>query len=448
MENREGGYPLRPVHRLRPWALALALWAALVPMSIRPRHSGNVWSRYMTIESIVERGTMSVDRSPLRAISGSPDLIRVDGHSYSDKPPVLSAVAAIPYAALHALGWSFSTRADRTAGKGGGSWLALPLTRVNLVLVALLVGGSSALALVGLRRILQYAPLPPLASDLLTLAFGFTSPLLTYGVTFNNHSVAAGCLTCALALVLLGERPALAGLLAGFAAAVDLPAGGAMAAALAAWLAWRDRAVPWKYLLGCAGPLALHAALQAMVTGSPLPAEMTPRVFDYPGSYWLTEAGQWREPGPRWRWGLELLLGPQGWLTVTPALAVGLAAIARIAARRPDPLRPAALAVGLTVAVLVAYYTWGVRRTDFAGQSFGTRHLLPVAPAVYALAAIALGRLRSRPAWVAFALLLAIGAIYAYAGMLDPWTRIERRDDHALRLVKHLTLYPRSTYAR
>ena len=434
---------VRPVAAWRPWLLGLIFWAVLVPLSARPRHSGNVWSRYMTVESIVERGTMAVERSPLRAISGSPDLIRVGPHFYSDKPPVLSALAAVVYAPLRALGWRFSGSPEQ-------------FTRVNWVLVSLFAGSGSALAVVGLRMLLQGAALRAGISDGLALIIGLTSQLATYGVTFNNHSVAAGCLTLAVARVVLegraarrpGRRQAVAGLLAGLGAVVDRPGGGATALALAALLVWRGRVVPWGFLAGWIPPLALHAALQMSVTGSPLPAELTPEVFHYPGSYWLTEAGRWREPGPRWQFGLEQLFGPQGWLTVTPALVFGLAGIGWLAARRGDPLRPAALAVGATVVVLLLYYTWGVRRTDIAGQSFGTRHLLGLAPTVLAFGPIALARLRHRGAWVVFGLFVAVGGVYALAGVRDPWSRIERRDDSGLRLVKRLTLYPWSSYAR
>jgi hypothetical protein len=427
------------VHPLRPWLIGVLYWAALLALTLLgpPKHSGNVWSRYMTVESLVERGTLAIDRSPLLRISGSPDLIKVGPHLYSDKPPVLSAAAAVVYLPLSASGQRFTPRS---------------FVLVNGVLVSAFVGLGSALALVGLRRLLQAADIRPVVADALTLAFGFTSQLLTYGVTFNNHSVAAGLVTMALALVALEERPARArrfvvGVLAGLAATIDLPAGGTLLAVLGAWLALRSRAVPVSYLAGCAGPLAVHAVLQTLVTGSPLPAEMTPALLNYQGSYWAS-AGRWVETGPRWRFGLELLLGPQGWLTVTPVLVLGLVGIGWIASRRGDPLRASAIAVGVLVATLLVYYTWGVRRTDFAGLSFGTRHLLAASPAVFWFAIVLVGRLHRKLVCIALAALLAIGAVYAVAGLRDPWSRVERRNGMGLAIVKRLTVYPWSSYNR
>src|SRR5439155_18505551 len=142
------------------------------------------------------------------------------------------------------------------------------------------------------------------------------SLLLTYGVTFNNHSVAAGLATYALARVAL-EDPAgrvargrlLTGLLAGLAAVIDIPGTGTLLGALMVWLALRSRAVPWSFLAGAAGPLLAHAGLQTLVTGSPWPAESTPALFEYQGSYWASEAGKWTEIGPRWQFGLEMVFG-------------------------------------------------------------------------------------------------------------------------------------------
>ncbi|QEH37999.1 hypothetical protein OJF2_65950 [Aquisphaera giovannonii] len=426
----------------RAWLIGLVYWISLLPITSPPRHSGNVWSRYMTIESLVERGTLAIERSPLLAISGSPDQVKIGPHLYSDKPPMLSAIAAGLYAPLHRVaGWKMSRPGDFSA--------------VNAALVWGIVGLSSALALAGLRRLLGLSPVRPIVADLLTLAFGYSSLLLSYGVTFNNHSVAAGLITWALAIVATGARGArawrgefAAGFLAGLGATIDLPAGGFVTAALAVWLAARRRGLPLAYLIGCGGPLLAAAWLQLRTSGSPLPVEMNPRLFDYEGSYWTTGPGRWVERGPRWRFGLELLFGPQGWLTVTPALLLGVIGAGWVASRRGDPMRPLGLVVLATILVLAGYYTWGVRRTDFAGLSYGTRHLLAISPATFALAVILVGRSRSKAVCAVLALLIAVGAVYAIAGMKDPWSRIERRDDSGLRLVKSLALYPWSSYAR
>ena len=445
-----GGWPIvRPVDRARPVLLGLIYAAAILPMTLYPRMSGNVFSRYMTIEAIVERGTLAIERSPILARSGTPDIVRFGIHAYSDKPPVLPALAAPIYGALSLMGYRFS----------GSAWQFLI---DNVVLTWSLVGLSSAWALIWVRRMFQCVPLNPWVADGLTLALGFASPLLTYGVTFNNHSVAAGLITAAIGLTVL-EQPGpkaknsrfWAGLLASLAMTIDLPAGGVVLASLGFIQTIRVRSLPLAYLVGSMGPLLLHAWLQSRVTGTPLPVEMYPEAFNYPGSYWLSPEGIWVEHGPRYWFGIELLFGPQGWFTVMPALLFGVLGLMMALIKRGDPLRPLALLLTGSVVVLVAYYTWGVRRTDFAGASFGTRHLLAVTPACYVFVGVALARLGSKQVlrWgsgALIALFLAIGGVYAYAGVKNPWTRIEKRapTDASLQLVQRFVLYPWSSNTR
>lgn len=435
--------PARPIGWARSLAVPLIVWLALVPLTMKPRHSGNVWSRYMTIESIVERGTMAIDRSPLLAISGSPDMVKWQGRTYSDKPPLLSVLASLVYGPLYASGWKMSGSPEQ-------------FVRVNLVLVASVVGLGTVLALASLRRMLQLAPIPKLGADLATLAAGFGSLLLTYGVTFNNHSVAAGLLTTAFALVLLEgpasrrlqTRRAMAGLLTGLTAAIDLPAGGVLLVGLGLWLTARTKRPPLVFLFAAGLPLTIQAGLQWASTGSPFPVELTPDRFQYAGSYWNTDVGTFQETVPRWLWGIELLLGPQGWLTITPVLAIGLVGMAGIAFRRGDPLRSSAIVAGGMIAALVLYYTFGVRRTDFAGLSFGTRHLLAVTPLAWFFAIAGISRLRFRGLWVGFAILGLVGFAYAWQGMLDPWSRVERRTEPALLFLQKGVIYPHTSYQR
>jgi hypothetical protein len=437
---------VRPVRWFRPWLLGLVYLLALFPLTVdalKSVKSGNVLSRYMTIEAIVERGTLAVEKTPMIAtrMARPVDMVKFGEHYYSDKPPVLAAVATPIYGAMMMAGARFT-----------GSQTQFILD--NLAITWLTVGVASAMTLVWLRRIFQTVDLPPVVSDLLTLGFGFGSQLLTYGSTFNNHSVAASLITGAIAWTLL-ERPGSravrdrfgVGLLTGFAAVIDLPTGCLMLAGLGLVQVVRVRSIPWSFVVGAVGPLLLHCWLQAKVTGTPFPVEMYPEAFVYPGSFWLSPDGTFQEYGPRFFFGIELLLGPPGWLTLTPVLAFGLVGLALVLLRRGDPLRAMAALVLGSLVVLVVYYTFVVRRTDFAGQSFGTRHLLAITPAVYVFAVEALARLRGRVAPILFVLLMGVGCFYAYHGAKDPWARIEERElkEPTLKVAQRfLVIYPYS----
>ncbi|MGL5098200.1 MAG: hypothetical protein ACRDD1_21650, partial [Planctomycetia bacterium] len=174
-------------------------------------------------------------------------------------------------------------------------------------------------------------------------------------------------------------------------------------------------------------------------------------------------AGRWVETGPRWQFGLETLVGPQGWWTVTPLLAVGCAALGFLAVgvpRRVDDPDRSLIAPGRRVAgvvlLLLSYYVFVVRRTDYAGQSFGVRHLLPVTPLVYAFAVLGIRRFaRGRSFWrhgLTAGLLAAtftVGGAYAWVGAEKPWTRLEQRGDSAMvHFLGPGALYPYSSYQR
>ena len=304
---------------------------------------------------------------------------------------------------------------------------------MNFVVVASTAAACAALTVVCLRRLLGRLRFQTSLADVLALAFGYGSLLLSYSVTFNNHVVAAGLFdrianaddrgagheaTCGAALWIGG--------LVGLAAVVDLPAGGAAPVAFGVWLAICHRGIPIAYAAGAAPFLLLHCVLQSLVTGSPLPAELYSQAFLFPRSYWTTPAGTFQEIGPRWQFGLEMLIGPQGWLTVTPVLVFGLAGAASVLIRPRDPLRGAALCVVAIFIIVFVYYIWFTRRTDFAGQSYGTRHLLAISPLVYYFAVVLLSRCRRNAAVALFTTLVLFGAVYALQGVKDPWTRIER----------------------
>ncbi|MEW4567899.1 hypothetical protein AB1L88_08540 [Tautonia sp. JC769] len=411
--------------------------------------SGNVWSRYMTIESIVERGTLAVDESPYLGPSGSPDLAKFRGRLFSDKPPVLPAMGAAVYGPLYASGYRmFDLSSPRAFVESFGP--------VNRALVAILIAIPSAMALYALRRMFQAVDIHRTLADYLTLGFGFSSLLLSYGVTFNNHSVAAGLLTSAFSLVVLDPlstrpsriRSGLAGFLAALGATIDLPAGGSVWIGLCAWTMIRSRRAGGAFLIGSALPILSHTLLQSFVTGTPLPVEMYPEALAYEGSYWATEVGTYRETIPRSWFLVELIAGPQGWLTVTPVLVFAPVGMALTMLFRRDALRAGAIVVATVSGVLLTYYSFGVRRTDYSGQSFGVRHLLPITPIVFLFAVAALERLR-HVAWrMVFVLLMLLGSVYAIAGMNDPWRRIERRDDLSLRLAQRFVLYRHSSYHR
>ena len=96
------------------------------------------------------------------------DTVRFGEHYYSDKPPVLAALATPIYLGMVMMGARFTGSRDSTSSSN------------NLAITWLTVGVASSLTLVWLRRILQAVAISPVLADVLTLGFGFGSQLLTY----------------------------------------------------------------------------------------------------------------------------------------------------------------------------------------------------------------------------------------------------------------------------
>lgn len=84
--------------------LALGLYAATTHR--RVFSAGNDASRWAAIESLVDYGTASVERSRFAA---NIDRIRIGDREYSNKPPLLALAGAAIYAALKLLfGWALA----------------------------------------------------------------------------------------------------------------------------------------------------------------------------------------------------------------------------------------------------------------------------------------------------------------------------------------------------
>src|SRR5262245_41975636 len=79
---------------IRARLIAAGYLVVIALIAIRPQLCANVFSRYATAESLVNRGTLAIEKSPLFEAS-KPDVAKFGDHFYSDKAPVLSVMAAV-----------------------------------------------------------------------------------------------------------------------------------------------------------------------------------------------------------------------------------------------------------------------------------------------------------------------------------------------------------------
>ena len=442
--HRSDRPPVSRLDRVVVVAAAAVLGAGLI-VSGNPesRLSANPWSRLLTIESIVERHTLAITAAPLR--HKTIDQIKVGDDYYASHPPVLPAIGAAVYWPLYKSGYRLTPRYLDEQSYAHARIVLFWLTWV-------VVGWSLAGGLYAFRSSLDALARPRLEVNLLAAACFAGSLLLTYLPTFNNHTVAAA-LVAGVWCVLIARRTdgkstpgrlAGLGLMAALAAAIDVPTGGAMAVALMIYLkltgaTWRQ--LGWC-LLGAAGPAALHGYLQMQVTPSPLPPQVYQQYYDYPGSHWLQPRGFDANVEPVLPYAGRLLVGPRGWLTLTPMAAWGVAYMYGCALHPGSRWKAEARLLGSVVPVVIAFYALFHVHQNYSGLCWGVRWFIAFTPPVLFFTCAAYGRLRAAWAKALFWATVSVSVIYAAVGTATPWAAVEESHQPVIRLLQHLTLIP------
>jgi hypothetical protein len=386
-------------------------------------------SRLASVESLVERGTWAIDDSPLAEDTW--DKVRIGTHFYSDKPPLLQAIAAVPYAILrHGFGIALSGSPCPSRAGCAYTWLTFLLIGVPSAAMLALLHGAVTVHAGSARR-----------AWVTTAVVAFATPLWPYSLVFNNHAPAAAALFGGLVL-LIGKAPVPAwkllgaGALAGLSASFDLPT----AIPFVGLLLLASRRGPRGLLLFAAGaalPAMASAALDWQITGSVLPPYFQVEGYHYPGSRFPPRLAGHARPASLALYAFEGTVGRRGFLAHTPTLLFGMAGLWTVLRRRGHPLRAAAAVVAASFALEVLYVltlTFG-----HGGKAYAERFLVAPMPLVLFFVAFALPsgvRSPSKALGVGlFTFATAAGAVSACQGVqrtwhitppvlyLAPWTR-------------------------
>lgn len=412
-----------PVRRTHPLVLAaLALVTLFLGLGTHHWYGGwNDTSRLGMVEAIVERGHLWLDGTEMGRKSG--DVCMIDGHYYSDKPPAVALLAVPVYAAEVRLGLTFQR--------------ALPQAYYWTTLLT--IGLTTLLGLVFLERFLRHF-VPDATWRALTLVgLGLGSLNTAYSVTFSNHPPSGTALLVGLLLVWWWGRYdggllrlALGGLLIGIAATADHGAAFYLPF-VGLYVLWpvsrRTLVAAVVVTVAATVPLAAYAAYAYVLTGSPMPLPLQPRLFDYPGSYWSAASGHL--PGSSLAHGSLgsllayvwlCLFGERGLFSHTPILLFVVAAMLRLAFVRAYPRRAEIALVLVPTAVLMTYYF--ITSDNPGGNSYGVRWYCLFIPLLFVFLADAYGTLRGRVMraafWLAYALSFPLALIGSRAPWLDP----------------------------
>jgi hypothetical protein len=466
-------------HARRNLAVWVALFFFLVWALLTHSHVGsfNDRSRMAAVESLVHRGTWVIDESPF---ARTVDRIYVDGHFYSDKPPVLTFIGSGVYTVLHK---GFHLTLD-------ASWCDLDESPCHCrafcsmrsddspdwayyLLTLALVGLPSALMLALFYHVTGFFGLDNPAALLLTATLGLATQVFPYSTVFNSHVPAAACLLAGFYALLRahllrarGSHSArrwlfVAGLLAALALTFDLgtglffvaffgyaawealarathqtldrrrlrPPGSAPAPGLFVTLARAAKRLPWPYLLGGLLPTALMVLLDYQIVGNPLPPYMYTQGYDYPGSRFPQTVAGNRGPENVLIYGLRLLFGDHGLFALSPVLLWAVVALVQVWRDRRSRLRGTAALVGLTSSLFALYF---IAFTDnFGGAAYGPRWYTVFIPLLFFFVAVGWGHRISSASEAAkpvfwtkrllFVALVAISLFNSTQGALNPW---------------------------
>ncbi len=388
-----------------------------------PLQSANDRSRWCTVWSLVERGTFQIDEIRRQPGWDTIDLVRVDGHFYSSKPPLMSTwVAGVTWAVCRVTGWNLLTH-----------------TQAVMSTTLLIVNGLPfVLMLIWLARVLERSPLAPVMAGLVLTFAAFGTLWSPFIVSLNNHTVAATgaffagvCWLAAADSLPNGRRTGLFfvwGICAGLMAAHDLPA--ALMTLLFAWQALRID-VPrtfGPFAIGAALPVMAFVATNVLATGTWRPAYAgyggETYVFVHEGipSYWANPQGVDRNLDTALMYAFHSTVGHHGILSLTPMWLLVLAGAVRSSPMVPTVWRSLNRCTLLVTLLLLGFYLTRTENYNYGGVSCGLRWALVMVPLGTLALIPALAEWQPRWPMITGLTVLLAGSVYsAWEPGLKPW---------------------------
>lgn len=389
----------------------------------KPLQSANDRSRWCTVWSLVERGTFQIDEIRQRPGWDTIDLVHVDDHFHSTKPPLLTAlVAGVTWCVQRVTGWSLYEQTQS-------------VTFVVLLLTNLLPFVVSLAVWIAILDQLSLRPWTRLFS-LIIAAFGtLVTPFL---MTLNNHTVATASMTIALYALLrilkadgnsrAGWSFALCGFMAAWTTVNELPA--ASFAAIAFVLAYRQSAKQTLtlWLPAAAVPVIALIVTNVIATGSWKPVyadygtDKYRFVIDGVPSYWMEPHGVDRNLDSPLTYFLHCTIGHHGIFSLTPVALLAIIGWLTCFRLRDRALKILLVVGALTSAVVVAFYMTRTQNYNYGGVSCGLRWAIWLTPLWLIAAVPVLDRCAASIAARASAMVLLVVSMFsAWQPIENPW---------------------------
>jgi hypothetical protein len=348
----------------------------------------------------------------------------IDGHYYSEKPPLFAAIGAIFYALMY-YGWGATLAIE---GCQPGTWC------VYYWLTVLMVGVPSAFMAALFYRLAQRQ------SDSFAWAVGLTALLCfgtvvwPYSLVLNHHLPAAVALFSSFYL-LVGVEPGhprifLAGLLVSSAIMFDLTAIFLATALFLIVVIYNQ-----KYLLFFVGaaliPFVATLIFNTQITGSPLLAYFVREGYNYPGSSWDTTLGGQHPPDNVFLYSFRSLVGDHGLFAYSPLLLFALVGLGQAVIKKSDHLSTGQTQMksALILSGIMGHFFFVLTQTDhFGGDAYGWRFFIPLVPTLFFFITFIVPARFYKPGgkWLAalWSLAALVSLFSAYQGVQATWHQI------------------------
>lgn len=337
----------------------------------RTRLTTNPLSRIITVERIVDAGTMAHSTpSDTTGVELSEDAIKIGDNIYSSKPPTYPLIMAGQAWILKIItGKSFYEKRNTAI------WMLTLLNQVFPFLIML------ALALILAR---QYFP-DTWTINFLMLAMSLGSLAYGYAVTINNHTFAAVLLFiaffCTWAIWFKNQTSlwwfVVLGFCGGLAAANDLPG----LAFLGLFLLVAFFKNPVKGIVaGLFAMLPIAATLYTYfeISGSVIPVYLRGDLYKFEGSYWQDPEDHDTFNESKWTYLFHITFGHHGLFSASPVLLLGIAGLFKTLKNRSlEYWKLIALSlVGMTAVFLFVLF----RTKNYGGSAIGMRWFILFMP--------------------------------------------------------------------
>jgi tetratricopeptide (TPR) repeat protein len=379
--------------------------------------SPNDASRIATIQSIVEQHTLAIDKSILPL---AVDIIKIDGKTYSDKPPMLAILGSgIYFIFYHLFHLNLSEHFKLIY-----YWLTFFLVTIPFGLICYT-----------LDKLYKHQEMLLNHRIILFCSTWLGTLLLPFSVTFTNHLLAAATATIGLYFLLQSIKqnsrnfwqPLWLGFFSALTFTLDLPAGGLMLITFATIYFWKNHRVSdiIGYSIGMFPPLLIHCAVNYSLTGDLIPAYLHSQYYQYPGSVLVSEIGRKRLFGKTilgqyW----HMLFGYRGLFLFSPILLFGFIECFKAFSKKywTNNNHINLLRIAACIILFGTITAYAVQISDFGGTSYGLRWIITSIPLLIYFLGMYIRNNLGKIKQIILAICFVWSVLISFIGLYNPWS--------------------------